>query len=156
MPGHCTCLPRMRPPGVRQYASATRHTRAALRRVSLGLRRPCPPVRYKALICCAASSRLVVLVRVDSMFDPWMLIGRLCRGACLSPVLLTSYLRLKLPTSRATMHKGIYLENIFKFTCLASALGMQSLKAGIALFCAAQWFSPCNWEFISQIYIFWF
>ena len=86
----------LRPPGVRQYASATRHPRAALRRVSPGLRQPCPLVRYKALICCAASSRLVILVRVDSIFGPWMqsLFCRLSRGACLSPVWLTSYLRL--------------------------------------------------------------
>jgi hypothetical protein len=60
---------------------------------------PCStPVRCKAFTCCAASSRLVVLARVDFMFDFWMqpLIRRLYRGVCLSPVSLISYLRLSL------------------------------------------------------------
>ena len=51
---------------------------------------PCStPVRCKALTCCAASARLVVLARADFMFDPWM--QPLIR---LSPVSLISYLRL--------------------------------------------------------------
>jgi len=48
------------------------------------------------------------------------------------------------------------LENLFKFTCLVFALRMQSLEVGIVFFCAARWFLPCNWDFISQIYMLWF
>lgn len=135
--------------------------------VSLGLCRSCSSLRYKALICCAASLRLVVLVRVASKFDPWMqsLICCLYRGACLSPVSLTLNFRLSLQpqklqwtrealgglcrycpviaftvipmghsTDLPTPLEDPNLENIFKFTCLVSALGMQSLEIGIALF----------------------
>ena len=146
-------------------------------------------MRCKTLTCCAASLRLVVLARVDFMFDPWMqpLIRRLYRGVCLSPVSLILYHRLSFQppelqcTSEAlgglcrhcavivftmfpmghlkdipTPLEDSNLENLFKFTCLVFALRMQSLEVGIVFFCAARWFLPCNWDFISQIYMLWF